>query len=84
MNGLSESFFDALIAIDVQPTFMPVAVCRCRAVMKSFGWAGAYDWLANLKLRFATQDWHPRGHISGLLCLWLPPYTLLTEAMVAG
>lgn len=79
-------FSDALIAIDVQPTFMPGGglpvtggheVTRVVRNLMS-GWP-------NLKLRYATQDWHPLGHISlASSYVGLAPYSLLTEATVAG
>ena len=79
-------FSDALIAVDVQPTFMPgggLPVPGGDEIVQ-VGQALMIGW-PNLKLRFATQDWHPLGHISlAGSYTGLAPYSLLTETMVAG
>jgi len=79
-------FSDALIAIDVQPTFMPgggLPVAGGHEIVRA-GQTLMIGW-SNLRLRYATQDWHPLGHISlASSYVGLAPYSLLTEAMVAG
>lgn len=54
----------ALILVDVQPDFMPGGALACHqgdAIV-----AGIDQWLRQRRFRHvaATQDWHPRGHVS--------------------
>jgi nicotinamidase/pyrazinamidase len=54
----------ALILVDVQPDFMPGGALACHqgdAIV-----AGIDQWLRRRRFRHvvATQDWHPRGHVS--------------------
>lgn len=76
---------DALIAIDVQPTFMPGGglpvpegdqiIAAVRKVMNLFP----------RERRFATKDRHRRGHVSlASSYAELAPMTVLTSKMVAG
>lgn len=76
---------DALLVIDVQPTFMPggglavqggdEVVPVIRDLMPMFP----------IDLRIATKDRHPRGHISlASSYVGVAPMTVLTEEMVDG
>jgi nicotinamidase/pyrazinamidase len=65
---------DILGLIDVQPTFMPggeLPVEDGDAVVEPINrlLAGPFAWA------FATQDWHPRGHISFASTHAMPPFT---------
>jgi len=75
---------DALIVVDAQPTFMPggglavpngdAIVPHIRDLMKLFP----------KENRFATKDWHPKGHISlASSYVGLDPMTVLTPEVVA-
>lgn len=79
-------FSDALIAVDVQPTFMPgggLPVADGHKITPVV--RGLMSGWPNLRLRFATQDWHPLGHISlASSYVGLALYSLLTETTVAG
>lgn len=77
---------DALVATDVQPTFMPGGGLPVPggADIVRVGRSLMTRW-PNLKMRFATQDFHPHGHISlAGSYVGLAPFTSLTDAMVAG
>jgi nicotinamidase/pyrazinamidase len=87
MNKIIVSpYDDALVAVDVQPTFMPggsLPVLNGDSVLQP-GRVMMYHW-PNPAMRFATQDFHPHGHISfANSYVGLAPFTLLTEAVVAG
>ena len=68
---------DILAVIDVQPTFMPggtLPVADGEAVVPAINrlLAGPFS------RAFATQDWHPPGHVSFAATHGLAPFTTLT------